>query len=292
MCSEREAIYKTIGGDRTMEDKTRKETPDQDLDDVDKIIEERERLDKLFKDKFTKVITVMFTDLKGSTALAETQGDFTIRTVIKRHNEILFPLFEKHRGTLVKTMGDGTMSYFSSTQDAVRAAVGMQKGMDEFNMEKKHPIPIMMRIGIHLGQGIVEKNDIFGDVVNVASRIEGQASPGEIYMSEDAYLSLADKGEIYCAFAIETMLKGKKEPMRLYKAFWNPGEIDRDIAARKHGPAAEPEKKMSLRAKLIIGDIAALLVALVAVKLSGVLSSPDEEKRTSEHSVTIQDTPK
>ena len=126
-------------------------------------------------------------------------------------------------------------------------------------MEKKHPIPILMRIGIHLGQGIVEKNDIFGDVVNVASRIEGQANPGEIYMSEEAYLSLSDKGEIYCAFARETMLKGKKEPMRLYKAFWNPVEIDKDSALRKHGPAAEPEKKMSLRAKIMIGAVACCL---------------------------------
>ncbi|MDO8805257.1 MAG: adenylate/guanylate cyclase domain-containing protein [Elusimicrobiota bacterium] len=274
-----------------MKDKIEKDSNSQDMD-VGKIIEERERLDKLFKDKFTRVITVMFTDLKGSTSLAETHGDFTTRSVIKRHIDILTPLFKKYNGTLVKTMGDGTMSYFADPLDAVRAAVEMQKGMDEYNLEKKVPIPILMRVGIHTGEGIVEKNDIFGDIVNVASRIEAQANAGEIYMSEEAYNALSDKSEIYCAFAKETMLKGKKDPMRLYKAFWNPVEIDRDLAAKKTVPVREPEKKSSRRGKIILTVAIVLLIAFAFLKFSGISRSSDEEKRTSEHSVTLPDAPK
>lgn len=274
-----------------MEDKTEKDGHSQDMD-VEKIIEERERLDKLFKDKFTRTITVMFTDLKGSTSLAETHGDFTTRSVIKRHIDILTPLFKKYNGTLVKTMGDGTMSYFAEPMDAVRAAAEMQKGMDEYNLEKKVPVPILMRVGIHTGEGIVEKNDIFGDIVNVASRIESQANPGEIYMSEEAYKALSDKSEIYCAFAKETMLKGKKDPMKLYKAFWNPVEIDHDISVKKTVPQPEPAERVSRRGKLILAAAIVLLLAFAFAKFSGISRAHDEERRTSEHTVTLPDAPK
>ena len=238
--------------------------------DVDRIIEERERLDKLFKDNFTRNITVVFTDLKGSTSLAETHGDFATRTIIKRHNDIVLPAIKKHNGNLVKTMGDGTMSYFEHAQDALRAMCEIQKGMEAFNMEKHFPIPVLMRIGIHAGRGIVEKNDIFGDIVNVASRIEGQASPGEIYISEEAYNSLADKGEIHCSFAKEAVLKGKKEPMRLYKAYWNPTEADRELTAKPRELGAADKKKMPGYAKLAV---AVLLVLLAAAARRGPKSS-------------------
>ena len=271
-----------------MEDKTTKESHDQNMD-VDKIIEERDRLDKLFKDQFTRIITVMFTDLKGSTSLAETHGDFATRSLIKQHNDILFPLFKKYNGTLVKTMGDGTMSYFADPLDAVRAAVEMQKGMDAFNMRKKLPMPVLMRIGIHTGQGIVEKNDIFGDIVNVASRIEGQASPGEIYISQETYNALSDKSEIYCGFAREAELKGKKDAMKLYKAFWNPGEIDRDLSAKIMVPQKEAEEKFPLQSKIGLAAVIALFLAFMILKMCGMSRSSGEENRRKEHSVTIQD---
>mgnify|MGYP001558567302 FL=1 len=269
-----------------MEDNEGKDQPGRALE-VDDIIQERERLDKLFKEQFTRDITVMFTDLKGSTSIAETHGDFATRSLIKQHNDIVFPLVKKHNGTLVKSMGDGTMSYFPGPQDAVRAAAEIQKGMEAFNLEKKAAIPIFMRIGIHKGQGIVEKNDIYGDVVNVASRIEGQANPGEIYMSEEAYNGLSDKSEVYCGFAKQTTLKGKKEAVKLYKAFWNPTEMERDLSAKKPAHAPEEGKGLPLPVKVVAGLVLVLVAALVLIKMTGP-SSSDEEKRTVEHNVTVQ----
>ena len=274
-----------------MEDKTQKEPPGRNMG-VDEIIAERERLDKLFKDQFTKTITVMFTGLKGSASRAETQDDFAVRSVIKRHHDILFPLFKKHNGTLVKTMGGGTMSYFADPMDAVRAAAGMQKGADEFNLEQKATAPVLMRIGIHTGEGIVEKNDVFGDIVTIASGIEAQANPGEIYMSEATFNELSDRTGIYCGFVKETLLEGKKDPVRLYKAFWNPGEIGRDLAAKKSVPETEAEKKLPPHVKIIAAIVIALLVAGAFIKLTGIAVSSDEEKRTKEHHITLQDTSK
>ena len=266
-----------------MADEQRKEDPEDDLN-VDKIIEELARLDKLFKDRFQKTITVMFTDLKGSTAIAETHGDIAHRTLIKQHFDIVFPVIKKHDGILVKTMGDGTMSYYENAQSALRAAAEIQKGIDAFNLEKKLTIPILMRIGIHVGLGIVEKNDIFGDVVNVSSRIEAQANPGEILLSEEAYNALSDRAEIYCGFAKEVELKGKKEPMKLYKGYWNKTEIQRDLSARK--PVQDVQEKCPLCIKVLLALAGAILLAAAAYWKLG-RSGSDEERRTTEHSVTI-----
>ena len=170
----------------------------------------------------------MFTDLKGSTSLAEEEGDMAVRLMIKHHNDILFRVIEECRGTLVKTMGDGTMSYFEEAQNALHSAVKIQESIDKLNAQEESKIPIQIRIGLHTGTGIVEKSDIFGDVVNVASRFETLANPGEIYFSEETFNALRDKEEIYCRFIKTSKLKGKKEPYKVFKAFWKEEEIEED----------------------------------------------------------------
>ena len=97
----------------------------------------------------------MFTDLKGSTAIAEEMGDNAIRLLIEHHNDIVFPIIEKGKGRLVKTMGDGTMSYFDEAQDAVQTGMEIQKMIDEFNKSEEINIPMGIRIGIHTGPGLV-----------------------------------------------------------------------------------------------------------------------------------------
>lgn len=269
-----------------MDDDLKEKSANSEPADIDKLLEQREHLDKLFKEKFTRLITVMFTDLKGSTSIADTQGDLASRALIKQHNDIVFPLIAKNQGVLVKTMGDGTMSYFNKPQDSIRAAIEIQKGIDQFNLEKKAKVPILIRIGIHTGQGIVEEKDIFGDVVNVASRFEGQANPGEICISEETYNALDDKSEFYCRFVKETAIKGKKDPVKLYKAFWNPNEIEADIS---HTPASvkeEVKQGLPLAAKMVLFIIMPFLIVFFIIYFWGIFSS-STEKRTKHHSVTI-----
>jgi len=256
--------------------------------DVDNILEERARLDKMFDEKFMKVITVMFTDLKGSTAIADTQGDMVSRTMIKHHNDIVLPIIKNSNGILVKTMGDGTMSYFAVAQDAVRAAAKIQTAIDQFNLDKTLPNPILIRVGLHTGKGIVEQNDIFGDVVNLASRFESIANPGEIYLSEETYKNLSDKSEIYCRFIKTTVLKGKGEPVNVYKAFWNPTEIELDIKGVKTVSEEETDKRMKPAVKTILIVIPAIIILIIVLKFTNLLDShPSDEKRSKQHSVTI-----
>ncbi|MBI5179659.1 MAG: FHA domain-containing protein [Nitrospinae bacterium] len=201
--------------------------------DLGRLLEERERLEQILQKKFQKVITVVFTDLKGSTSLADEQGNLAARLLIKQHNDIVFPVIERNSGVLVKTMGDGTLSWFAKAHDAVRAGMQIQAEVAEYNRTKSPKIPIQIRIGMHTGEGLVEKNDIFGDVVNVASRFESQANPGEVYLSEETYNAIEDKGEFHVRYLKNAALKGKKEEFRIFKAFWDPAEIESDKASMK-----------------------------------------------------------
>src|SRR5580700_5126965 len=97
------------------------------------------------------------------------------------------PAIAKHRGRIVKTTGDGMLVEFASAVDAVRSAVEVQRSMAEQNTAVPQDTRIEFRIGIHVGDIIIDDNDIFGDGVNIAARLEGIAEPGGVCISEDAH---------------------------------------------------------------------------------------------------------
>ncbi len=210
--------------------------------DLEKLLEERARLEELIHKKFTQTITVMFTDFKGSTAIAESEGDVTTRLLIKKHHDMLFPLIQGNEGVLVKTMGDGTLSWFGKAQNAVRAAVEFQKRLKEFNQGRPPgKTPLLVRIGLNTGVGIVEETDIFGDAVNVASRFESLAGPREIYISETTYESLESRDEFRCRLVKTTELKGKVGLHKVFKVFWDEEESAEEPAGgAPASPAARP----------------------------------------------------
>ncbi len=269
-----------------MSEELDKETPDSEdkAREMERMLESREKLDAMFQDKFTKVITVMFTDLKGSTALADKQGDIVSRLLVKHYQDIIVPAIREHHGVFVKSIGDGTLSYFENAQDALRAAVQLQRGIDAYILENKPKTPILARAGMHTGRCIVEKNDIFGDVVNTASRFESTADPGGIALSEDTLQALVDRSETYIRYAKTTTLKGKAEPFKVYKAFWNPDEAATEQLRDKvlSAPAAPAEQGPASGKKLVIAAVAIGLLLLLLLGGSGLmkLMRPAAEKRT------------
>lgn len=259
--------------------------------DMDAYLEERAKMDDVFKDKFAKTITVMFTDLKGSTTITETEGDLATRMMLKKHNDTITPLIENNNGILVKTMGDGTMSYFKDAQDAVKTACAFQHAIDAMNIAKEFKTEILVRIGINTGEGIVEKDDIYGDVVNVASRFESSANGGEIYMSESTYDAMSDKTAIYSRYIKTTKLKGKKDPFKIYKVFWKEDEIEEDKAGIVEGQEKPDEGKSTGMPPLLkLALIALIPVILVFLIMKGGAflkeSQPTTEKRSLSHSAT------
>lgn len=259
--------------------------PTSDSQDIETFLEEQARLDAVIREKFTKVLTIMFTDLKGSTTIAETEGDMVSRMLIKEHNAIVLPAIRENNGVFVKSIGDGTLSYFEHAQDALRAAVRIQQGMDALNMAQRFRIPVLMRIGLHTGTCIVEKDDIFGDTVNTASRFESSANPGDILLSEETYDALSDKAEIYCRFINQVTLKGKKEPHNAYKAFWNPREIELD---KTHDDQPKELPKPTSKLKLVLIVVVPLL-AVLALSLWQPIKALISNKPVRElhHEVTI-----
>jgi len=246
--------------------------------DMDALLEQRDRLDRLVQEKFKRRLTVMFTDLKGSTAIAETHGDLESRAMLKRHHDMAAEAIRTNGGVLVKTIGDGTLSHFESALSALRAAAAIQRGMDDFNLSGKFKTPVLVRAGMHTGECILEKTDIFGDVVNTASRFESSANAGEILISEDTFLAIEDKSEIYCRFRDEIMLKGKKEPFRAYKAFWDPKEIEQDKLPGAQVPAARGKTPLWKLALMIGLPLAAVLAVTAYI---AVRDSSDSTERRS-----------
>jgi class 3 adenylate cyclase len=201
-----------------------------DTQGIGRLLEQRDQLERAMKEKFQRVLTVMFTDLKGSTAIAEASGDIVVRGMLKMYHDLCTESVKAQGGTLVKTIGDGSLSHFTDALAACRAAAAIQRGMEQINLSKKYKSLLLARIGLHTGECILEKNDIFGDVVNTASRFESAARPGEILISEETYEALTDKSEFYTRYDREVTLKGKSMPFKAFIVFWDPKEIEVDRA--------------------------------------------------------------
>jgi class 3 adenylate cyclase len=135
-------------------------------------------------------VTVIFTDLKGSTALYERIGDLKAFSLVQRHFEHLLQVTVANSGAVIKTIGDAVMAAFEKSSDAVRAAIAMRKEIARFN-ELRQRQDIVLKIGIHCGPAIAvtlnERLDYFGRTVNVAARIQNRARGDEICLSKEVH---------------------------------------------------------------------------------------------------------
>src|SRR5437667_7579170 len=127
------------------------------------------------------------------------------------------PTVAAHRGRIVKTTGDGMLIEFASAVDAARCAVEVQRGMATQNSEVPQELRIEFRIGIHVGDIIIDDNDIFGDGVNIAARLEGIAEPGGVCLSDDAQRQIRGKVDIAFDDMGPQALKNITEPMRAWR---------------------------------------------------------------------------
>lgn len=135
-------------------------------------------------ERFRRAITVMFTDIYGSTAYYEKFGDIAGLAMVRECNDLLREEIEKFGGRVLKTIGDAVMATFDNCDESIRAAITIQQRLRRANRVRKKEDEMMVRIGLHHGIGIVKSDDVFGDVVNVASRVEGIALPGQIVISD------------------------------------------------------------------------------------------------------------
>jgi class 3 adenylate cyclase len=171
-------------------------------------------------EKLRRNITVLFTDIKGSTAYFEKFGDSAGLIMVHHCNTLLGKAVERHGGRVIKTIGDAVMAAFEDHAEAVAAAIEMQEAITADCVAKPEAHRVKVRIGIHYGRGIVKSNDVFGDVVNVASRVEGAASPEQILISDTLHHAVADTNRFRLRLAGRFSLKGKSEERELFEVIW------------------------------------------------------------------------
>ena len=162
-----------------------------------------------------QLAAIMFTDIVGYTALMgnDEQKAFNL---LQTNRNIQKPIVAQHNGRWIKELGDGTMISFTTVSDAVNAAIKIMEAC-KTNRE------FQLRIGIHLGEVVFENEDVFGDGVNIASRIQAVAKPGCIYVSESVHHNVSNKKEISTKFINEESLKNVKEPVKIYEVLMENG---------------------------------------------------------------------
>jgi class 3 adenylate cyclase len=160
-------------------------------------------------------LTILFTDIEGSTGLTQRLGDDKAQEVLRTHNTIVREALNIHGGTEIKHTGDGIMASFPSASHAIACAVGIQDAITGHNQENSGT-PIRVRIGLNAGEPVAENEDLFGTAVQLAARICDYAEPGQILASEVVRGLVAGKRFRFVGRG-EVVLKGFEEPQRLYE---------------------------------------------------------------------------
>ena len=190
-----------------------------DKDKLQELLEARAQAEQELE-KLRTPMTILFSDIKGSTAYAEKKGDVEYMSMINRHNSILFPVIEAQGGRVVKTIGDAILAQFQDGVGAVKAAADMQRALVDDRKGRDEIDQIHIRIGLHYGLGLMKDGDVFGDVVNAASRVQHQADVEQILIT-DVLLDSAKAAGFECAKMGRAELKGKDEPIDLYAVAWS-----------------------------------------------------------------------
>ena len=197
-----------------------------------------------------QLAAIMFTDIAGYTAVMGEDEQKAFK-LLGQNRRLQRPLIEAHHGRWIKELGDGVLASFLSVSDAVQAAVEIQEACRRLGT-------FALRIGIHHGEVVVEDDDIFGDAVNIASRLQAIAPVGGIWISEAVHQNIANKKDFTTRFVRSERLKHVKEPVRVYEvrtASSGPTELAAGTFARR------PSKKWG-RVALLAALVLALFIPL------------------------------
>jgi class 3 adenylate cyclase len=169
-----------------------------------------------------KDIALLFTDLKGSTALYDRIGDLNAFALVQQHFDRLQDVTVRHNGAIIKTIGDAVMAAFLNAADAVQAALDMRSEIAAFN-ERQPDKSLILKIGVHKGAAIAvtqnERLDYFGQTVNIAARVQNLADADEIFVSQDVYDATGVRDRL-AAFVVESrtaQLRGVQQELPVFR---------------------------------------------------------------------------
>ena len=164
------------------------------------------------------ILTVMFTDLVGSTSMTSQMGDHGAQRIVRAHNAIVRSALAQHHGEEVKHTGDGIMASFANAAQAVRAAIRIQSDVTK-QREGKGGLPLHIRIGLNAGDAVKEEDDLFGSAVQLAARVCDKAEADQVFVTNSVVDLSATQG-----FGFESRgamaMKGIDEPVPVYEVMW------------------------------------------------------------------------
>jgi len=234
----------------------------------------------------TRNLTIMFTDIKGFTErTAAHNRDFVVK-MLEKQDKIAKPIFARYHGTIIKTIGDAYLVTFESPTNAVICGLMLQHGLRSYNKAARPDERIDIRVAINTGEVSLVGNDVFGDPVNVASRVEGITEAGEVWFTEATYLAM-NKQEVPTSIVGEFKLKGVPEAIRVYRGLVDETQIlyKRDFPANGAGalgPAAKPFEQREPGASRAIKKgvmVGGLVIALTGTIAFTILMKPSPEKQ-------------
>lgn len=207
-----------------------------------------------------RLAAILSADVVGYGCLMGADEEGTLARLAAHRRELIDPEFASHNGRIVKLMGDGVLVEFASVVDAVRCAAEIQRGMAARNESEAEDQRIILRIGINLGNIIVEGDDIHGDGVNVAARMEQLAAPGGIIISGTAFDHARNKADVGFEDIGPQQVKNIAEPVRTYHVLLDPKDAAKFVREK-------PGRQRSQRWLAPGAAAAAVVLAIVAVVL-------------------------
>jgi class 3 adenylate cyclase/pimeloyl-ACP methyl ester carboxylesterase len=175
-----------------------------------------------------RLTAILAADVAGYSRLMSEDEPGTLTALQAHHSELIAPAVAKHRGRIVKLMGDGILVEFGSVVEAVGCAAEIQHEMAKRNFALPDDRKMLFRIGVHLGDVIVEGDDIYGDGVNIASRLEGLAEPGGVCISRQAYDQVEGKLSLTFQSLGPQKLKNIARPVEVYSLGGSRKELQGD----------------------------------------------------------------
>ncbi len=172
------------------------------------------KLELQLKREYSQNLTVFFIDMVGYTEKTERSDITKLMLLVKQFDETVIPAVETYNGQIIKKMGDGILAVFKHPVNAAISALEIQGKIREYNLYAVEEEKFSVRIGIHSGSVLWRENDIYGDVVNTASRLEGAAFPDEILITDTVYAEVRDF--INCKPRGEISVKGKEDAISAY----------------------------------------------------------------------------
>ena len=227
-----------------------------------------------FKRKLTAILSA---DVKGYSRLMGEDEEGTIRT-LNAYMGIITGFIQQHRGRVVSTGGDSVLAEFASVVDAVRCGVGIQEELKDRNKELPEDRRMRFRIGINSGDVVEEGDNILGDGVNVAARVESLAEAGGICIAGIVYDQIKNKLAFGYEYVGEQTVKNIKEPVRVYRVLMEPGvKVAEGVAEKKAKPRQWQRLVLSLGVVLIV-----VVVAVAIWRLYLRPASPPTEVASKE----------